>query len=63
MKVDYVCLRECYIIELGYCSEELRDSYFIGFAKSINENKNISDSQKSKMMRELIAAYEIVSKR
>ena len=63
MKIDYEVLREHYITELAYCSEELRNSYFIGFSKSINESKNISDSQKSKMMRELIAAYEIVSKR
>lgn len=61
MKIDYEVLREHYITELAYCSEELRNSYFIGFSKSINESKNYSDSQKVRAMKELVAALNIAN--
>ncbi len=62
MKVNYETLRGHYIKEFAICKKELRSSYFIGFLKSINESENLNNSQKVRMIHELIEAYEFASK-
>nr|DAJ94267.1 MAG TPA: Type III secretion system translocator protein, HrpF [Caudoviricetes sp.] len=62
MKVDYESMKEFFITEFNFHSKEMQYPLFVGFTKSIFENSRYSDAQKAKVMRELLAAFEKVSK-
>lgn len=61
MKVDYEVLRYSCYSQLIVCRSDLKCAVYVGISKSIIENKNYSDSQKVRAMKELIAAFIIVN--
>lgn len=61
MKVDYEALRYSYYSQFIVCRSDLRCAVYVGISKSIIENKNYSDSQKVRAMKELIAAMNIAN--
>lgn len=61
MKVDYEGLRcSCYS-QLIDCRSDFKCAAYVGISKAIIENKNYSDSQKVRAMKELIAAFNIAN--
>lgn len=61
MKVDYEALRYSYYSQLLVCRNDLECETYVGISKAIIENKNYSDSQKVRAMKELIAAFNIAN--
>lgn len=61
MKIDYEGLRYSYYSQLIVCRSDLKCAAYVDISKSIIENKNYSDSQKVRAMKELIAAFNIVN--
>lgn len=61
MKIDYESLRHAYYNQLIVYRGDLIWADYIGISKSIIENKNYSDSQKVRAMKELVAAFNIVN--
>lgn len=61
MKVDYEALRYSYYSQLITCRSDFKCATYVGISKSIIDNKNYSDSQKVRAMKELIAAFNIAN--
>lgn len=59
MKIDYEALRYSYYSQLISCRSDLKCETYVGISKTIIENKNYSDSQKVRAMKELIVALNI----
>lgn len=61
MKIDYEALRYSYYSQLISCRSDLKCETYVGISKAIIENKNYSDSQKVRAMKELVAALNIAN--
>lgn len=61
MKVDYEALRYSYYSQLLSCRSDLECEAYVGISKAIIENKNYSDSQKVRAMKELIVAFNMLT--
>lgn len=63
MKVDYDSMKEFFITEFNFHSDDMKYLLFVGFIKSIFENERYSETQKAKVVRELLAAFEETEKK
>lgn len=63
MKVDYDSTKEFFVTEFNFYNDDMRYLLFVGFVKSIFDNEIYSDTQKAKIVSELLAAFEETKKK